>query len=53
MGVITAILKLIVSVFKVIFGTSKPRETTVDHPDPQVEVTDGKTKEERLADLGL
>jgi hypothetical protein len=38
---------------KGIFGTDKPRAQTVKRPDPEVEVSDGKTDKEKLRDLGL
>lgn len=50
---VSALAAAVVVVLKGLFGTSKPQETTVTHPKPQVEVGDGKADSEKLKDLGL
>lgn len=53
MGWVSVIVSALISILKGIFGMDKPQKTTVFHPEPQVEVTDGKSDAERLKDLGL
>ena len=53
MKIFTVILQGFMFLFKSIFGTKKPLKTTVEHPDKEVKIDDGKTDEERLEDLGL
>lgn len=50
---IAGIVAAILAVFRALFGTDRPQEETVEHPEPDIEVTDGKTDQERLGDLGL
>lgn len=53
MGWIAGVVQVLFSIIKSVFGTDKPAKTTVVHPDPEVEITDGKTDTDRLNDLGL
>jgi hypothetical protein len=53
MGWIGVIVDVLIKILKGIFGTDKPRKETVERPEPEVEVTDGKTDKDRLRDLGL
>lgn len=53
MGWIAVVVDVLIKIVKGIFGTDKPIKTTVVHSEAQVEVTDGKTDDERLKDLGL
>ena len=53
MAWITAVINIIVALVKGIWGTDKPTRTTVSHPSPEMEVSDGKTDQERLNDLDL
>ena len=48
-----AILGAIVALLKGIWGTDKPEETKVTHPEPDVKIGDGKNDKERLKDLGI
>lgn len=53
MGWIPILISAVVAFLKGIFGTDKPMKTTVITPTPEVEVTDGKSPDERLKDFGL
>ena len=53
MGWISVIVKALLIFVKGIWGTDKPAETIVDHPEPETENDDGKTDKKRLEDLGL
>ena len=50
---ISAIGTLLLAIIKGIFGTDKPQKNTISRPEPEIEITDGKTDEERLKDFGL
>jgi len=52
-GLVAVVIQALVAIMKGIFGTDKPLKTTVDHPKPDVEITDGKTDKDRLKDCGL
>lgn len=47
------VIETIVSVIKMFFGIDKPSKNSIDHPEPDIKVDDGKTDKERLKDLGL
>jgi len=57
MGWLSAVMgffaQFIPNMLKMLFGTDKPQKVVVEHPKPEVEVTDGKTDADRLKDLGL
>ena len=53
MGWLSAIVKALLIIVKGIWGTDKPAETIVEHPEPEIENDDGKTNKKRLKDLGL
>ena len=53
MAWVTVVTQILMKILKSIFGMSKPRKTTVTHPDSEINVDDGKTDEERLEDFGL
>lgn len=53
MAWIGIVIDILIKILKGIFGLDKPQKTTVDHPEPEVKVGDGKTEGERLEDLGL
>jgi hypothetical protein len=42
-----------ITLLKGIFGTDRPRRTTLERPQADVEVSDGKSDKDRLRDLGL
>ena len=48
-----SIIEGIARFLKTIFGTSTPSKTTVVEAAKDVEVSDGKTDEERLKELGI
>jgi len=48
-----AIADFIGGLLKSIFGTDKPQKTTVVNPDPEAEISDGKTHKQKMEDLGL
>jgi hypothetical protein len=50
---IAAIVAAILAILKGLFGIDKPQKDTVEHAEPEIEIDDGKTDEERLRDLGL
>lgn len=52
-ALVAALVAGTIAVLKGFWGTDKPQETTVEHPEPEIEVDDGKTDSERLKDLGL
>lgn len=53
MTVISVVVELALKILKALFGIDEPSKTTTEHPKPDIEITDGKTDEERLKDLGL
>lgn len=53
MGWVSVVISAIIAILKGIFGMDKPRKETLEHPLPDLEVTDGKTDKDRLKDLGL
>ncbi|MBN2714105.1 MAG: hypothetical protein JXR97_16925 [Planctomycetes bacterium] len=53
MGWVSAIVSILLAIFRGIFGTDKPLKTTVEHAEPDAEITDGKSDDDRLDDLGL
>jgi len=50
---ITSIIRIIVAFIKEIWGTDKKQKVTVVEAPVDVEITDGKTHEERMSDCGL
>lgn len=50
---IGVVVDILIKILKGIFGLDTPQKTSVDHPKPEVEITDGKTDKERMDDLGL
>lgn len=50
--VISAVITAIVALLKGVFGFDSPQETTIDHPEPDLEL-EGKDDEDLLDDLGL
>lgn len=47
------LIELIIGLIKSIFGTNKPVKNTVEKPDKEINVDDGKTESQRLKELGL
>lgn len=50
---VLAIATGVVVVLRGLYGTTKPQDTTVEHPKPHIEVSNGRSDQERLNDLGL
>lgn len=51
-SLVQIIVGALLSLMKGIFGIDRPQETTVDHPEPDIDI-EGKDDEDLLDDLGL
>jgi len=51
-SIVQIIIAALLAVLKGIFGLDRPQETTVDHPEPDLEL-EGKDDADLLDDLGL